>query len=144
MSDSSEEVDERTGLAKLTTDQSIELMTSIPIGRVVFIDDDQYPIASPVNYRWVDDSIVFRTLEGQKLHAIALQRPVSFEVDRWDDTTHTGASVIVKGQAVHVTNWAEKEQLEQLGLTPWAPHPWRQIWVRIIPEEITGRQLTSQ
>ena len=140
MTDNQINMDERTGLVVMTSDECGELLTSTPIGRMVFNDGDQ-PLALPVNFAWVDDTVVFRTLEGQKLHAAIDGAKVCFEVDRWDEQSDTGASVLVKGQAVEVTQWAEQEQLEQLDVRPWSRQPWRQAWVRVIPNEITGRRL---
>lgn len=137
------ERDERTGLFKLTADQCTEVLASSSIGRIVFLDGDQ-PIALPVNYAWFEDSIVFRTGEGQKLSAATLGQKVAFEVDEIEPGTHEGLSVLVKGEARAVEDWAEQEQLEQLDVRPWQRQPWRRGWVRIVPSEITGRKLDVQ
>lgn len=137
------ERDERTGLFKLTADQCTEVLASSSIGRIVFLDGDQ-PIALPVNYAWFEDSIVFRTGEGQKLSAATLGQKVAFEVDEIEPDTHEGLSVLVKGEARAVEDWAEQEQLEQLDVRPWQRQPWRRGWVRIVPSEITGRKLDVQ
>ena len=132
--------DERTGLEVMTPEECDELLSSTPIGRVVFVDDGQ-PIALPVNFRWFEKTVIFRTLEGQKLRAAVLEAPVGFEVDEWDPDTHAGSSVLIKGRASEVTEWADKERLEDLGVVPWAEQPWKQCWVRITPDEVTGRRL---
>lgn len=132
--------DERTGLFKLSVEQCAEVLANASIGRIVFVDDDQ-PIALPVNFAWFEDSIVFRTGEGQKLYAATLGQKVAFEVDHFESDTHAGLSVLVKGRARAVDDWAEQEQLEQLGVRPWQRQPWRRGWVRIEPSEITGRKL---
>lgn len=137
------ERDQRTGLFKLTADQCTEVLASSSIGRIVFLDGDQ-PIALPVNYAWFEDSIVFRTGEGQKLSAATLGQKVAFEVDEIEPGTHEGLSVLVKGEARAVEDWAEQEQLEQLDVRPWQRQPWRRGWVRIVPSEITGRKLDVQ
>jgi nitroimidazol reductase NimA-like FMN-containing flavoprotein (pyridoxamine 5'-phosphate oxidase superfamily) len=128
------------GLKNLDREACIELIESTPIGRVGFWADGA-PLVLPVNFRWHDDGVVFRTLEGQKLDAAAISQPVCFEVDRWDDNTGSGWSVVARGVAEHVTDWADVEQLEQLGLIPWASEEWRPRWVRIVPTEISGRRL---
>ncbi len=133
-------IEERTGLQILDRAECIELIAATPIGRIGFISYRQ-PVVLPVNYRWFDSSIVFRTLEGDKLHAAAMNQPVAFEIDEWDATTNRGWSVVVKGLAHEVTNWAEAEQLEQLGLVPWSSDVWRQKWVRVVPDEISGRRV---
>ena len=132
--------DEQTGLEVLTSEECSELLASTPIGRVVFVEDGQ-PIALPVNFLWFEGNVIFRTLEGQKLRAAVLQSAVAFEVDEWDPATRAGSSVLIKGRAAEVTEWAEKERLEDLGVVPWAGQPWEDSWVRIKPAEITGRRL---
>lgn len=122
----------------LGDEQCIEMLEAMPIGRIGFIVDGQ-PIVMPVNYAWFENSAVFRTVEGQKLAATAEGESVCFEVDDWDPEQRTGWSVLVKGQARMVTDWAEKEQLEQIGLVPWADEKWRPLWIRVEPTEITGR-----
>ena len=134
------EVEERTGLGVMDRAECVALLEISPIGRVAFVDDEGQPIALPVNYCWHDDAVVFRTLEGQKLFAAVTNQRVSFEVDRWDATSRTGESVLVKGKAAQVDVWAEREQLEQLGLAPWSDEKWRPIWIRIDPVEISGFQ----
>lgn len=137
------ERDERTGLFKLTVEQCADVLADSSIGRIVFLDGDQ-PIALPVNYAWFEDSIVFRTGEGQKLHAAAVGQKVAFEVDQIEGGAHAGLSVLVKGRARAVEDWAEQEQLEQLDVRPWQRQPWRRGWIRIVPSEITGRKLDVQ
>ena len=121
-------------------DECIRLMESTPIGRVAFMVDDEI-LALPVNFRWHEDGIVFRTLDGLKLAAAADNQKVCFEVDQWDARSRSGWSVVVQGVARKVDNWAEEEQLEQLGLVPWAKAEWRPIWVRIDPTSMSGRVL---
>ena len=123
-------------------DKCIELMESTPIGRVAFVTSTDEVLALPVNFKWHEDSIVFRTLEGQKLAAAVGGKPVCFEVDQWNAEDRSGWSVVVQGKAREVTNWAEIEQLEGIGLVPWAKEKWRRMWVRIEPTNISGRVLS--
>ena len=134
------QTDNSTGLEVLGRDDCIELIQATPIGRLGFVDEGQ-PVVLPVNFRWTGHAVVFRTLEGDKLHAAAMNQPVAFEVDDWDTATNLGWSVVFKGIAHEVTNWAEAEELEQLGLVPWSSDVWRQKWVKVVPEEISGRRL---
>lgn len=118
----------------------IELVKSTPIGRIGFWAEDA-PLVLPVNFAWFEGAVVFRTLEGQKLAAAAQGQKVCFEVDHWDDSDRSGWSVVITGTAREVDSWAESEELENLGLVPWAKEAWRPIWVCIQPDEITGRAL---
>ena len=118
----------------------VELLESTPIGRIGFSTGDEL-LVLPVNFKWYENSVVFRTLEGQKLAAAAEHQHVCFEVDEWDARKRTGWSVVVQGVAREVTNWAEDARLDEIGLVPWAKEEWRPIWVRIEPTMISGRVL---
>ena len=133
-------IDGRRVIVAMSRPECVDLLTATPIGRVVFIDDG-HPIALPANYRWHEDCIVFRAQEGTSLHDAVVDTSVSFEVDQWDADSQTGTSVVVKGAATEVTDWAEKELLEDLGIVPWSDGKWRQSWIRIAPSEMTGRQI---
>jgi nitroimidazol reductase NimA-like FMN-containing flavoprotein (pyridoxamine 5'-phosphate oxidase superfamily) len=133
-------IDVVSQLGELDEDRCVELLCTAPVGRIGFITDGA-PLVLPVNFTWHEDTIVFRTVEGQKLAAAASGQTVCFEVDSWDAGSRTGWSVVVTGVAREVTNWAEQEQLENVGLVPWARDQWRKMWVRIEPSEITGRHV---
>jgi nitroimidazol reductase NimA-like FMN-containing flavoprotein (pyridoxamine 5'-phosphate oxidase superfamily) len=124
----------------IDVDACVELIRSTPIGRIGFWSDGA-PLVLPVNFAWFEDSIVFRTLEGKKLAAAAEGQTVCFEVDSWDAHDHSGWSVVITGVAREVTEWAEAERLENIGLVAWAHEKWRPIWVCIEPTEIAGRLL---
>ena len=59
----------------------------------------------------------------------------------WSAEERAGWSVVVRGVAREVTQWAEREQLENIGLVPWARDAWRPVWVRVDAAEVTGRIL---
>lgn len=133
-------IDLRARVGELSPERCVELLESTPIGRVGFLTD-KGPLVLPVNFAWHDHSIVFRTLSRQKLATVAETPSVCFEIDHWDADERSGWSVVVRGEAREVTQWAEREQLEHIGLVPWARDAWRPMWVRISVEEITGRVL---
>ena len=133
-------IDVTSKIGDLDEATCVRLLESTPIGRIGFATDDGL-LVLPVNFKWYDDSIVFRTLEGQKLAAAAEHQRVCFEVDQWDAATRTGWSVVVQGVAREVTSWAEDAHLDQIGLVPWAKDEWRPIWVRIDPTKVSGRIL---
>lgn len=133
------DIDRPGRLLELSPDECRNLAANTPIGRIGFITD-QGPIVLPVNFAWFEGAVVFRTLEGQKLAASEGQA-VCFEIDEWNRESRTGWSVVIKGTAHEVTDWAEQAQLELLDLLPWARQNWRRIWVRVDPTEITGRLL---
>ena len=124
----------------LERDTCVDLLRSTPIGRIGF-DTEDGPLVLPVNFAWHDDTIVFRTVEGQKLAAVGHGATVCFEVDRWDPSDRTGWSVVIRGRAEEVTDWAEKEQLENIGLVPWARAQWRPLWIKVSADTVDGRVL---
>ncbi len=140
MSDSSDSQPNDLGMTTISRVECEALLERTLIGRIVYVADN-HPIALPVNYRWHEGSVVFRTLAGQKLNAAVADRPISFEIDGWDADRHTGWSVLIKGHGREVSEWAEQEQLEQLGLVPWANGDWKVRWIRIEASAIEGRSL---
>ncbi len=132
--------DEPRGIIVLDVDTCTALLESTPIGRVAFNHKNRLSVF-PVNYAWSNDSVVFRTITGEKLSAAREFSDVAFEVDEWDARSRTGWSVLVRGVAEPVTEWSEVEQLEELELVPWTSEEWRHMWVRIVPTEITGRRV---
>jgi nitroimidazol reductase NimA-like FMN-containing flavoprotein (pyridoxamine 5'-phosphate oxidase superfamily) len=100
-----------------------------------------HPVILPVNYRFVDGEIVFRTFTGQKYHAAKARQVVSFEVDAWDLEMRTGWSVVVRGHAEPILETAKIAAADALDLDSWTDIAHHGPWVRIIPDEITGRRL---
>ena len=131
------------GLDHLDLEECIRRIKSTPIGRVA-ICTDAGPLVLPVNFAWFEDGVVFRTLRGQKLAAAQDEESVCFEVDHWDAKSRSGWSVIVRGVAREVTDWAEKAQLENIDLIPWTTEEWRRMWVRVEPTVVTGRALKDR
>ncbi|MCC6435885.1 MAG: pyridoxamine 5'-phosphate oxidase family protein [Acidimicrobiales bacterium] len=131
---------DRTGIEILPLDDCKRMLEASRIGRVAFLYQGTVAIL-PVNYRWHHGAVVFRSAEGAKLDAASGEQLVGFEIDAWDDELHTGWSVLVEGRAEEVYDDIEVAELETLGVRPWAPHPRRNRWVRIVAEEITGRRV---
>jgi nitroimidazol reductase NimA-like FMN-containing flavoprotein (pyridoxamine 5'-phosphate oxidase superfamily) len=111
------------------------------IGRLVLLSE-RGPVALPVNFRFVDGDIVFRTEVTGSL-AAAAGATVSFEVDHIDETMSEGWSVIVTGRARRVDDPSELEQLAQLGIEPWAGGS-REAVIRVEAAEITGRSIRQE
>jgi hypothetical protein len=65
---------------------------------------------------------------------------VAFEIDDIDVTGRQGWSVLIQGPAHHVSE-AERESAVAAGVEPW-PGGERELFVRIVPSRITGRQIT--
>jgi uncharacterized protein len=124
---------------ELTKGECFQLLAGAQLGRVAVVDD-RGPVVFPVNFVLDRHMVVFRTDEGTKLDAAARGGRVAFEVDGADATAHTGWSVVVRGEAVEVTDPAELARLRKLRLFPWAPGA-KSRYVRILPAKLTGRRI---
>ena len=108
------------------------------VGRLVFLTAG-VPVALPVNFRYFDGDIVFRTRADGAL-AAAAGTIVSFEVDRIDEAMSEGWSVLVSGHAHLVDDPDELEQIAALGIEPW-PGGHRETVIRIETAELSGRSI---
>lgn len=111
------------------------------VGRLVFLTAG-VPVALPVNFRYLDGDIVFRTRAGGAL-AAAAGTIVSFEVDQIDEAMSEGWSVLVSGHARLVDDPDELEQIAALGIDPW-PGGHRETVIRIETTQLSGRSIHQQ
>ena len=125
---------------ELTKGECFGLLAREQLGRVAFVDD-RGPMVLPVNFVLDRQMVVFRSGEGAKLDVASCGGLVAFEVDGTDAATHTGWSVVVRGEAVEVTDPAELALLRELPLVPWAPGA-KSRYVRILPAALTGRRIS--
>jgi hypothetical protein len=124
---------------ELTKSECFELLAREHLGRVAVVDD-RGPIVFPVNFVLDRHMVVLRTDDGTKLDAAIMGSRVAFEIDGTDAAAHTGWSVLVRGEAVEVTDPAEVARLRGLPLRPWAPGA-KNHYVRILPAALTGRRI---
>ncbi|MEU7004614.1 pyridoxamine 5'-phosphate oxidase family protein [Nonomuraea sp. NPDC046570] len=133
-------------LEKLDEQECLRLIAPGGIGRIAF-GGLRGPTVLPVNYRLHDGAIVFRTQEGGPMDddlrtgLKGLEFKVGFEVDRIDEAAHTGWSVLIQGAAHHVTE-EELPAMVDSGVAPWAGGV-RRLYIRIVPQQITGRRIHS-
>jgi nitroimidazol reductase NimA-like FMN-containing flavoprotein (pyridoxamine 5'-phosphate oxidase superfamily) len=88
----------------------------------------------PVNYVVVDGVVVFRTAAGSDA-ARRVGTTALFEVDMFDDRTHSGWSVVVRGPLQPVP-----DGLDPVAIESWAPGE-RDAWLTVSVDEISGRLL---
>jgi nitroimidazol reductase NimA-like FMN-containing flavoprotein (pyridoxamine 5'-phosphate oxidase superfamily) len=124
---------------ELTKSECFALLAGERLGRVAVVDD-RGPVVFPVNFVLDRHMVVFRTDEGTKLDAACRGSRVAFEIDGADAAARTGWSVVVRGEAIEVTDPAELARLRKLPLDPWAPGP-KTHHVRILPAVLTGRRI---
>jgi nitroimidazol reductase NimA-like FMN-containing flavoprotein (pyridoxamine 5'-phosphate oxidase superfamily) len=129
------------GMVELGPDECLELLTSVPVGRVG-VTIDALPAVLPVNFVMWNGAIVFRTVPGTKLDAAAAGAVVAFQADEYVSPDTTGAwSVLVRGIAREVTDPAELAELVELPLDSWAWDGAAGRYVCIEPTVITGRRI---
>ena len=129
-----------TGLARdleeLEREECLALLRSFTVGRVAIATSNGALLVVPVNYVVDGDVVVFRSDPGEKLARLH-ERPASFQIDFIDPYHRSGWSVLVQGIAYR----ADASEVAHLDMVSWAggdkPH-----WVRLVPEQITGRRLT--
>jgi uncharacterized protein len=129
---------DHAGLEVLPFDTCLELLASVPVGRIGFFADGELVIL-PVNHLVDGQHVVFRTAAGSKLSAAENGGPVVFEADSYDDLDRSGWSVVVNGLA-EVIDDAETGRLGGLGLHPWSTAVEHPFWIRIRPTSVSGRR----
>lgn len=126
---------------ELTKSECFGLLAREHLGRVAVVDD-LGPVVFPVSFVLDRHMVVLRTGAGTKLDAAIRGSRVAFEIDGADPATCTGWSVVVRGEAVEVTDPAELARLRKLPLDPWAPGA-KGHYVRILPAALTGRWISG-
>lgn len=124
---------------ELTKQECFGLLAGQQLGRVVLVDD-RGPLALPVNFVVDQHSVLFRSDAGTKLAVASRGSRVAFEIDGTDAATRTGWSVLVRGEAVEVTDPAELARVRRLPLSAWASGA-KPRYVRILPTALTGRRI---
>ena len=129
----------RTWLTNLAQEECSALLAQAVVGRLGVVIEGK-PEVFPICHVYADGCIFFPTNEGTKMHA-ALQWPwVCFEVDTIDSDGLTGRSVMVSGRAEEITDPAEIERAASMRTVPWrTQQPVK--WMRIVPTDVTGRQI---
>jgi nitroimidazol reductase NimA-like FMN-containing flavoprotein (pyridoxamine 5'-phosphate oxidase superfamily) len=128
--------------SKLTSAECRQLIAPGGIGRIAF-STALGPAVLPVNFAVVASSIVIRTSEASTIAGHANDQ-VAFEVDHIDDALSQGWSVLVRGQAHRVTHPAELRIMQEEAVVwPWADGD-REVYIRILPSQITGRRIETR
>jgi transcriptional regulator with XRE-family HTH domain len=129
-------------VTKLLPAECRQLIAAGGIGRIAF-GTASGPIVLPVNYAMLAGTIVVRTGEGTAIDGHADEQ-AAFEIDHIDEALSQGWSVLVRGRAHRVAHPAELQLIRRdADLWPW-PGDNRDIYVRIIPDTITGRRIESR
>jgi nitroimidazol reductase NimA-like FMN-containing flavoprotein (pyridoxamine 5'-phosphate oxidase superfamily) len=120
---------------ELTEAESLELLASAPVGRIVTSVGDLTDIY-PVTHTVLDGAVYFRTAPGDKLAGLASNAAVLFEAD--DLTGGRAWSVVVRGLARRLEHDDEIEPVVGRLRDPFARGR-RDVIVRIVPNAVSGR-----
>ena len=124
----------------LDLDECLERLRSASLGRLAFIHDGDL-VVLPVTFGVDGTSVVFRTTWGSKLQAAGDATPVAFEVDSYDLDAGLGWSVVVKGSATTEYDPGLTGPWSRLGVPYLLPDRGDTFWVRVLGEEISGREI---
>jgi len=132
-------------IKELDEAESLRLISAGGIGRIAY-QSRFGPAVLPVNYKWHDGAVVFRTARHSALDE-DLQTGiaggdymVAFEIDEIDVAGRQGWSVLLQGPAHHVDSAAERAAAAEAGVEPW-PAGERELFLRIVPNHVTGRRI---
>ena len=128
-------------VTKLMPAECRRLIAAGGIGRIAF-GTASGPVVLPVNFAVVTGTIVIRTGESTAIDGHA-DGQVAFEVDHIDDALSQGWSVLVRGRAHRVAHPAELDIVRRAEIWPW-PGGERDVYVRIVPDTVTGRRVESR
>ncbi|MFI7643959.1 pyridoxamine 5'-phosphate oxidase family protein [Nonomuraea sp. NPDC049400] len=130
-----------SGLQVLSREECLDLLSTTPIGRIVFTDH-ALPAVQAVNFCLDGRSIVIRTSIGSKLAAAARGAVVAFEADEFDPELRTGWSVTAVGYSRAVTDPAELDRLAALPLTASVPGN-RDHYIVVEAEQVSGHRVAD-
>lgn len=130
------------GFRELERQECLRLLAKVPVGRIVHTRH-ALPAVLPVNFSLDSDgAVLLCTSAASELVRAVDGTVVAFEVDEVDAVAHSGWSVVVTGAATVVRDPDEHERLTRTGPRSWAPSP-QEVFVRIEPELVTGRELVG-
>ena len=130
------------GYRELPRQECLRLMVEVPLGRIVYTRR-ALPAVLPVTFSLdADGAVLLRTAAGSDLVRAMDGAIVAFEVDDVDTVRQSGWSVVVTGAATVVTDPVEHQRLSRTGPVSWVPAP-QEVFIRIEPELITGRELVG-
>jgi uncharacterized protein len=135
-------IDGHTWLEHLNPADCWQLLAATPVGRIGVLNDSA-PEIYPVNHVVDRHTIVFRTDPGSKLRGLLRSPSVCYQIDGVEAADTTGWSVLVKGRAAELHDVDELRTVAALPLRYWSLGE-KAHWIRIVPDEVTGRRIWSR
>jgi Pyridoxamine 5'-phosphate oxidase len=135
--------DERRRLEELSPRESMRLLSSVSLGRIVFTAR-ALPAIRPVNHLVDGDNIIIRADGGASIISELKSEPgsvVAYEADAIDAAEHLGWSVVVVGVARRIID-PDEEAMYRRALRPWVPGAKDQV-IAIHADMVTGFRLVA-
>jgi hypothetical protein len=125
---------------RLYPDECLELLRSVPIGRVIF-STGALPTVSPVHFALHDESVVFWALAESRLAKVTHRNIVAFQADSYDPIERSGWSVLGVGVAIKLDVANDPQPPPQSIPEPWAIEDADQHLMRIDLDQLSGNWL---
>ncbi|MER5351490.1 pyridoxamine 5'-phosphate oxidase family protein [Kitasatospora sp. NPDC002551] len=128
-------------LEELGADTCLRLLSTVPVGRVVYTEH-ALPAVLPVSFEVAPDGRLLLAVRRGSATARGLDGTVvAFQADQLDPVTRTGWSVLVHGRADVLRDPEQVRRALRSGLRPWVGEP-DPMFVSLVPELISGRRLS--
>jgi nitroimidazol reductase NimA-like FMN-containing flavoprotein (pyridoxamine 5'-phosphate oxidase superfamily) len=135
----------RALVEELNETECHRLITPGGIGRIAY--HGRYDLTVlPVNYRFIDGAIFFRTglgsptSEDLRTGIAHADYKVAFEIDHLDEKAREGWSVLIQGPAHHLDPDEERVAGLAAEVMPWVGGE-KEDFIRITPTRMTGRRI---
>ena len=130
-----------TNLEELTREECWELAAGTAVARIGW-NGPSGPVVLPVNHVVYDRGVWIRTGAHSSMAEEVDESPVAVLVDDLDPDTHLGWSVQFRGTAqVLYRDQEVPEPVRRLRAWPSGARP---LWIRLVPEAVSGRRLTVE
>jgi uncharacterized protein len=127
-------------LRHLDEEECRSLLRTASFGRIA-VTERALPTIVPVLFSVRGDAVIAVSPAGSPALSASDGTVVALEIDSFDPATASGWSVTVLGRASLVTDSAEAEALDALGISPWAaPH---RHYVTMTVSKVQGRRLVA-
>ncbi|MFE0462789.1 pyridoxamine 5'-phosphate oxidase family protein [Kitasatospora sp. NPDC058965] len=133
-------MDQVDRIEELGEAECLRLLSTVPIGRVVYTEHALLRVV-PVPFRVERDGrLVLVLLPGSPVLRLLDGMVCAFQVDRLDEGSRSGWSVVAHGTAEVVRDPADLAELLRTGPHSWIPER-APVFVRLSTELFTGRRL---
>lgn len=143
-----------SGLTIMSRHDCLHLLSVHPahLGRLAVVDDTGQPLVFSVNFRLVDEVVVFLTGAGTKLASVVRGSRVAFEADDIETSFRSGWSVLVQGSPRRSTSPASWSTCVAWDCGPGPARvqctasacPWSRSRAAVFPERTTGARCGSR